>query len=165
MEGALWILVFTIAVGIVLYLFELRHRCKSPAHTVEPEATDLPDGTDKSGKAIVDTSAKEAADDTDGHESGGVCCGMHLVCEKDSLSPVSSEIEYYDDEELDRFMGREADTYSPDEIEEFQDILMTLRPQDAAGWARSITQRRINLPPVVRDELLMIVNEERARNR
>ena len=32
------------------------------------------------------------------------CCGMHAVCEKDLLSPVSDEYEYYDDEELDAFL-------------------------------------------------------------
>ena len=34
----------------------------------------------------------------------GECCGQHEVCEKDSLlAAVSKQIEYYDDEELNRF--------------------------------------------------------------
>ena len=33
---------------------------------------------------------------------------------------------------------------------------MTLRLEDVAGWARSITQRRLELPADVRDELLML---------
>ena len=38
------------------------------------------------------------------------CCGQHEVCEKESLlAAVSKQIEYYDDEELDRFRGREGD--------------------------------------------------------
>ena len=37
------------------------------------------------------------------------CCGQHEVCEKDSLlAAVSKQIEYYDDEELDQFIGRRA---------------------------------------------------------
>lgn len=37
------------------------------------------------------------------------CCGQHEVCERDSLlAAVSKKIEYYDDEELDQFMGREG---------------------------------------------------------
>lgn len=32
------------------------------------------------------------------------CCGQHQICEKESLlAAVSKQIEYYDDEELDRF--------------------------------------------------------------
>jgi uncharacterized membrane protein len=34
------------------------------------------------------------------------CCGQHEICEKESLlAAVSKQIEYYDDEELDRFKG------------------------------------------------------------
>ena len=37
---------------------------------------------------------------------GTECCGMHEVCEKESLlAAVSKEVEYYEDEELDRFRG------------------------------------------------------------
>ena len=97
----------------------------------------------------------------DNEEEG--CCGMHLVCEKDSLSPMSGEIIYYADEELDRFFGRPGNDYTPEEVEEFREILMTLRPEDVPGWARSITARRIELPSDVRDELLMRVNEQRGK--
>lgn len=74
---------------------------------------------------------------------------------------MSADIVYYDDEELDRFAGRAADSYTPEETEEFRDVLMTLLPEDVPGWARSITLRGLELPPDVRDELLMLVNEQR----
>ena len=33
------------------------------------------------------------------------CCGQHEVCEKESLlAAVSKKIEYYDDEELDKYI-------------------------------------------------------------
>lgn len=90
------------------------------------------------------------------------CCGMHITCERDSLlTAMASGIEYYDDEELDRFRGRTPDGYTPDETEEFRSVLLTLLPHDIAGWARSIQLRGIELPADVRDELLMIVAEER----
>lgn len=93
------------------------------------------------------------------------CCGMHITCEKDSLlAAVSKEIVYYDDEELDRFKGRTPDEYSNQEIEEFRDILLTLLPTDIAGWGRSLQLRGIELPAEVKDELLMIVSEERQKN-
>ena len=40
-------------------------------------------------------------------------------------------------------------------------MLLTLLPHDIAGWARSIQLRGIELPADVREELLMIVAEER----
>ncbi len=90
------------------------------------------------------------------------CCGMHITCEKDSLlASVSKEIEYYDDEELDRFAGKDAADYTPDEIEEFRDILLSMRPDDIAGWARSLQLRQIKLPGEIRDELIMVVSEAR----
>lgn len=91
------------------------------------------------------------------------CCGMHITCERDSLmSSLSDTIEYYDDEELDRFRGRTSDQYNADEIEEFRSVLLTLLPDDIAGWGRSIQMRGIELPAPVREELLMIVADIRA---
>lgn len=91
------------------------------------------------------------------------CCGLHLTCEKDSLlAAVSEEIVYYDDEELDKYKGRLPDSYDEEEIEQFRDILLTMLPQDIAGWARSLQLREICLPDAVREELLMIVTEARA---
>ena len=91
------------------------------------------------------------------------CCGMHITCEKDSLlADVSPEVEYFDDEELDRFRGRDAEAYTDPEIEEFREVLLTLLPTDIAPWARSIQLRGITLPTPVREELLMIVAEARA---
>jgi hypothetical protein len=87
---------------------------------------------------------------------------MHIVCEKQSLSPVSDEIEYFDDEELDAFRGREADSYTEEETDSFRDVLLTLPADEIASWARSIQLRGITLPSPVREELLMIVAEART---
>lgn len=93
---------------------------------------------------------------------GSSCCGMHIVCEKDSLSTAAStEIVYYDDEELDIYADRPADSYTAEEAEQFRDILLTLLPEDIAGWARSLQLRHIALPAEVNDELLLIVSEAR----
>lgn len=91
------------------------------------------------------------------------CCGLHLACEKDSLlAAVSDKIEYYDDEELDAFIGRDAQSYTDAETEQFRDVLVTMLPQDIAGWARSLQLRGIEIPQIIRDELLMVVAEARA---
>lgn len=90
------------------------------------------------------------------------CCGQHQTCEKDSLlAAVSKQIEYYDDEELDRFRGRAADEYSDDEVNEFREILYTLQEIEVAGWLRSLLLREIELPDAIKDEAFLIVGERR----
>ncbi len=129
--------------GLLLYLLDRLHYWK-------------PDGPDTAG------SQEDLSDpaDTDGSE----CCGMHITCEKDSLvAGMDRDILYYDDEELDAFKGRPAGGYTADEIEMFREVLLTLRPDEIAGWARSVTTRGITLPGEVREELLMIVAEARDK--
>ena len=93
----------------------------------------------------------------------GECCGQHAVCEKESLlAAVSRQIEYYDDEELDRFKGRAPDAYAEEEIEEFRDILYSMQETDVAGWVRSLQLREVNLPDEVKDEVFLIVGERRV---
>lgn len=90
------------------------------------------------------------------------CCGQHQICEKESLlAAVSKQIEYYDDEELDRFKGHPSDGYSEEEIEEFRDILYSMQEVDVAGWSRSLQLRGIELPDELKDELFLIVGERR----
>lgn len=149
MEGAIWIALVVVAVGLILYACEVRYRRRKK----EEEKEEVPEQLGEPEPEVESESEPEE------------CCGLHLVCEKDSLSPMSDEVVYYDDEELDRFVGRDADSYSAEEVEEFRDVLMTLLPGDVAGWARSITQRRLELPPDVRDELLILVNEQRANQK
>ena len=90
------------------------------------------------------------------------CCGQHQICEKESLlAAVSKQIEYYDDEELDRFKGRPSDGYSEEEIEEFRDILYSMQEVDVEGWSRSLQLRGSELPDELKDELFLIVGERR----
>lgn len=91
------------------------------------------------------------------------CCGQHEVCEKDSLlAAVSKQVEYYNDEELDRFRGREGDEYTEEECDEFREVLYTMRDDEVAGWVRSLQLRYINLPDEVKDEVFLIVGERRG---
>ena len=90
------------------------------------------------------------------------CCGQHEVCEKESLlAAISKQIEYYDDEELDRFKGRGGDEYTEEEAEEFRNVLYTMRSEEVAGWVRSLQRRQVNLPDEMKDEVFMIVGERR----
>lgn len=90
------------------------------------------------------------------------CCGQHEVCEKDSLlAAVSKRIEYYDDEELDRFIGCAPEAYGDSEVELFREILYTMQDTDVAGWVRSLQLRGIALPDAVKDEVFLIITERR----
>ena len=62
------------------------------------------------------------------------CCGQHEVCERDSLlAAVSKKIEYYDDEELDQFIGRPGNAYTEKETDMFRDVLYTTPWHRTAG--------------------------------
>ena len=77
-----------------------------------------------------------------------VCCGQHETCERDSLlAAVSKKIEYYNDEEA---------------VEEFSEVLYTLREVEVAGWLRSLQLRGINLPDALKDEAFLIIGERRT---
>lgn len=138
---ALYILLSLVVVGLALYLMDRR---RGGSEEVSGDTEVRPDGEGVGG-------------------SGDKCCGLHLTCERDSLlTALADKVEYYEDEELDAYAGRGADDYGEDEIEEFRDVLLTLRPDDIAGWARSVQLRGITLPSPVKDELLLIVAEARA---
>lgn len=91
------------------------------------------------------------------------CCGQHEVCERDSLlAAVSKKIEYYDDEELDQFIGREGNAYAEEETDMFRDVLYTTKDDEVAGWVRSLQLRGIELPDELKDEVFLIIGERRV---
>ena len=135
MTGALIILLVTVAVGLLLYVYDLKYRRRHPSEGM---------GTEEK------TASTE-------EEHGEICCGKHLVCERPLTPKPGEEIVYYDDEELDRFAGRDAEAYTPDEIEEVREVMTTLRPEDVAGWVRSMQLRGVAIPTPLRDELFILL--------
>lgn len=135
MTGALIILLVTICVGALLYVYDLRYRREHP-ESREGEAEKV-----------------SVSDDSHGE----ICCGRHLICEKPLSPQIGEEVVYYDDEELDRFAGRGADEYGDEEVEEIREVMETLLPQDIAGWVRSLQLRGIVFPSSLRDELFLLL--------
>ena len=87
------------------------------------------------------------------------CCGLHAVCERGlAPAPVPAEA-YYEDEELDRFRGRAADAYTDEEVEEFRDVLYTMRADEVGSWLAALQMREIELPVVLREEACMLSEE------
>lgn len=79
------------------------------------------------------------------------CCGAHAVCEK-GLKKANPHIDYFDDEELDAWKYTDADAYSDEQIEQFREILYTLRPEELEDWLISLEKREIAFPTVLRPE-------------
>jgi len=105
---------------------------------------------------------KDTSDDqTSGKELASDCCGAHDVCESESLLNSSAEILYYDDEELDRFINAGQNSFSDEFIEEFREILYSLKEYEVSAWLKSLQLRRVTLPEIVKEEALMIVAERR----
>lgn len=119
----------TVATGVILYLTRDRNG-----------------GTNTVAPAVEEADAGEAVE----------CCGRHAVCEKISGAPLADL--YWDDEELDRFIRRAPDSYTPEETEEFRQVLYTLPEGDAYAWGMALTRRDIALPEELRDEWLMLTD-------
>ncbi len=90
------------------------------------------------------------------------CCGQHEVCEKESLlAAISKGIVYYDDEELDQYIGISPEAYTPEQEEVFRAVLYTMLESDVAGWVRSLQLRGIALPDSLKEEVFLIIGERR----
>lgn len=91
-------------------------------------------------------------------------CGLRSICPSEQLlaGECKQEITYYDDEELDAFAGRSENGYTPDEEEQWRDVLYTLRPADLLGWGQSIKHRGLVMPSAIREEFMQLAAEHHA---
>ena len=87
------------------------------------------------------------------HDVEGGCCGKHLVCEKNS----DPETLYFDDEELDAYKGKQPEEYTEKEIEEFRNVLYTMKSDEVDLWVQCLQQRGIELPADIKEEVLLIL--------
>ena len=151
MTGAILILTFTIAIGVLLWVWE-RYRTRRHGPSLHHH-----NNNNDQRSTINDqpTSQNEQR-----KTNNAVCCGLHAICEK--TGQINETPVYYDDEELDRFAGRDAGDYTDEETEEFRDVLLTLLPSDAPGWTVSLEKRRINLPDTLLPELELLLLEGNA---
>lgn len=136
-----YLIISLVVLGIVAFIFGYLREMKLKKQLQRGEIDELP-----SIKQVEDME----------------CCGQHETCEKDSLlAAISKQIEYYDDEELDRFRGKESNSYSEKEVDEFRDVLYTMKDDEVAGWVRSLQLRSVELPDDLKDEVFLIVGERR----
>ena len=85
------------------------------------------------------------------------CCGAHEICEKTGKYNPKFQPDYYDDEELDQFKGVSPESYTDEQIAMFDEVLMTMKESDVAGWIKSLQLREIEMPYSVREKAIMIL--------
>ena len=71
------------------------------------------------------------------------CCGAHAICEK-GLKKI---------DELDQYRGIPSDGFDDQQIDQFREILYTIRPEELSDWFISLEKRGIELPDVLKQEL------------
>ena len=116
----------------------------------------LPPTTEETPIATT-TTPQETPSEEDDEE----CCGEHEVCEKGKIKrALRTDIEYFDDEELDRYRGTAADEYSDEAVEEFREVLYTMYPTEVDDWLKSLELREVTLPDALKDEVFMLLRGE-----
>lgn len=103
--------------------------------------------------------AKNAVETKEATTVASDCCGAHEVCEFDKVKVNESIIEYYDDEELDEYKNISESSYTTDQIDQFRDVLYTLRTDEIKFWLLSIERRDIQLPSILKSEARMLMAE------
>ncbi|OAV67801.1 hypothetical protein Barb6XT_01303 [Bacteroidales bacterium Barb6XT] len=90
------------------------------------------------------------------------CCGQHEVCERDTLRiAATKKTVYYEDEDLDRFRGTDPSAYDEPAIDEFREVLYTLRETEVSGWLHSLQLRAVSLPDALRDEAFLMISDRK----
>ena len=94
---------------------------------------------------------------TDNHHNhentDGECCGKHSNCSKG----YDTANLYFEDEELDRFKGTKQEDYTDADIEEFRQILYTMKTEEIDTWVHCLQTRGIEIPQEIKDEILLIL--------
>ena len=87
------------------------------------------------------------------------CCGAHEVCDFDQIKMDETVIEYYDDEELDKYKHINENEYSNTQIDQFREVLYTLKIHEIRYWLLCIERRNINLPGILISEARFLMAE------
>ena len=102
---------------------------------------------------LFNSRKKSSSAEEEHHDVEGGCCGKHAVCEKNN----DKESLYFDDEALDAYQGRRPEEYTDQEIEEFRNVLYTMKNDEVDVWVQCLQQRGIELPEEIKDEVLLIL--------
>ena len=80
-------------------------------------------------------------------------CGITCFCDamttkrpNNQTTQMAEEPVYFEDEELDAYRGLAADASTPEAVEEFREVMTTMRPDEVPQWLHSLQLRGIELP-------------------
>ncbi|EFA91384.1 hypothetical protein HMPREF0650_0653 [Hoylesella buccalis ATCC 35310] len=76
------------------------------------------------------------------------------------MEAATKDIEYFDDEELDRFKGKPSDQFTDEEANEFTEVLYSMKQEEVKDWNRSLILRDIHLPNQLKDEVIMLISNQ-----
>lgn len=150
MRGIILLIAF-ILFGIIIFLLNKFARPKKAAKQEETAPTET------TAEKVEEAPKAEEEE----YERPDGCCGAHEVCENESLLATNAKIVYFDDEELDAFKDREPESYTDEEIAQFDEVFMTLRENELVDWLKSLQLRHVPLPECIKEQALMIISERR----
>lgn len=148
MRGIILLIAFIIF-GIVIFLL---NKFARPKKAVKEEEAPVDSKTEETK---TETTTEKEYERPDG------CCGAHEVCENESLLATNAKIVYFEDEELDAFKDRDPESYTDEEIAQFDEVFMTLRENELVEWLKSLQLRHVPLPECIKEQALMIISERR----
>ena len=151
MRGIILLIAF-IVFGIVIFLL---NKFARPKKAVKQEEAP------KAEESKVEDTKTESATSEEEYERPDGCCSAHEVCENESLLATNAKIVYFDDEELDAFKDRDPESYTDEEIAQFDEVFMTLRENELVDWLKSLQLRHVPLPECIKEQALMIISERR----
>ena len=156
MRGLILLIAF-IALGITIFLLNKYTRPKKEKKQEEAAlAAQAEEATQTQTQTQTETQPKEEE-----YERPDGCCGAHEVCENESLLATNAKIIYFEDEELDAFKDRDPESYTDEEISQFDEVFMTLRENELVDWLKSLQLRHVPLPECIKEQALMIISERR----
>ncbi len=107
-------------------------------------------------KSYEDMKKSTACTKAEGACPTGCFCDDHML-----RKAIQTDIEYFDDEELDKYAGKQASEYNDQDISCFNDILSTLPPKEVGDWLTSLQLRNIALPEELRDIAFMLMEQNK----
>ena len=145
MKPALILLTILVVGGAIVWLIDRLFYSHTTGEKVDETMPDEAEGASRQGCA----------------DEG---CGLRSICPSEQLlaGECKQEITYYEDEELDAFAGRNENEYTPEEEEQWRDVLYTLQPADLLGWGQSIKHRGLVMPAAIREEFMHLAAEHHA---
>ena len=146
MKPAILLLTILVVGGAIVWLIDRLFYHKNMAKDTDETTNNSSDGNQ----------ARQGCADED--------CGLRSICPSEQLlaGECKQEATYYEDEELDAFTGRGKDDYTPEEEEQWRDVLYTLQPSDLLGWGQSIKHRGLVMPSAILDEFMQLAAEQRS---